>query len=87
MNDSIYATSRLLSQLPRSLSQLPRHANFAGIIDNRLTLMDHLYRIPGCQEEAVDPGPGGRKGSSIIEIQKDGVLAVLAPCVDLRAIA
>jgi hypothetical protein len=27
-------------------------------IDNRLTLMYHLYRIPGCQEEAVDPRQG-----------------------------
>ncbi len=56
-------------------------------IDNRLTLMDHFYRIPGCQEEAVDPGQSGWKGSSIIEIQKDGVLAFLAPYVDLRPIA
>jgi hypothetical protein len=27
-------------------------------IDDRLTLMHHLYRIPGCQEEAVDPYQG-----------------------------
>src|ERR1700732_403679 len=56
-------------------------------IDDRLTLMDHLHRIPGCQEETVDPGQGGRQGSRIIEIQTDGVFAFLAPCVDLRAIA
>jgi hypothetical protein len=35
-------------------------------VDNRLALMDHLYRIPGCQEEAVDTRQRGRKGSSII---------------------
>ena len=40
--------------------------NVGGGIDNRLTLMDHLHRIPGCQEEAVDPRQGGRKGSGII---------------------
>src|ERR1700738_2380522 len=35
----------------------------ARSIDNCLTLMDHLYRMPGCQEEAVDPRQGGRKSS------------------------
>src|SRR5258707_4476381 len=53
-------------------------------IDNRLTLMDHFYRIPGCQEEAVDSGQSGWEGSSIIEIQEEGVFGFFAAYVELR---
>src|SRR5260370_12921217 len=52
-------------------------------IDNRLTLMDHFYRIPSCQEEAVRPGQNGPKRSSIIDIPTYGVFAFFAPYVVL----
>src|SRR5258708_2920458 len=52
-------------------------------IDDRLTLMHHLYGVPGHEVEAINPSKRLRKGPCVVEIEVDGVLPLPLPGIHL----
>jgi hypothetical protein len=52
-------------------------ASFSGGINEGLALGQHCHCVAGKQEDTVYPMKSGRKSSRIVEIQKNGILALL----------